>query len=379
VLKLALVLLALGGAAHAHGPLPEGVQSTGSPPSVVRTTHGILWGDGDWRWLCPEIFAPALSGDPVQLSSGRVLVATTQGVMGSDDGCGWSAGQGIDDHIAQIEQDGDVVWALTLGGLWRSDDDGRTWQDADPVQEGASLRSFVRGPTEWFVAGWSAADEAVIWVGEPSGSWAATQVPFEVAQLMEPLGIGPAGAAWFNFPIRGPGTVVRVDSTGTIDVVAEAIGDVAGLVIELGMPLLGTRNGLLRSDDGGDSWTLVDGAGLNWIGADADGWLGCHDALAGVGAVARWTDGEWVSLLELDDVVGPLECAVPADAIEACAEEWEAVQAAFLLGTTPPTSAPSTDSPIDEAAGCSVAGGGAGLGWLLLAGARRRRDQAPTG
>ncbi len=380
----AVAALSLPAAALAHGPLPESTAATGEPPSVVRTTHGIVWNDGDWRWLCPEVFAPAFADDPFQLPSGRVLVGTTQGIRWTDDGCTWSWAEGVESYVAQIERDDTGrLWGLTQSALIRSDDDGAEWLVVDEVQEGASLRAFVRWPNRWAVAGWSATGPAVLWVGAPGEAWTQAALPIDVSHLMEPLGLGPEGKAWFNYPFLGIGSILRVSEAGVVELVVEAIGDVAGLVVEDGLPLIGTRDGLLRSEDGGATWTMVNAAGLNWLGDSTDGWIGCFDARAGVGSVAQWTGSGWHTLLELEEVVGPMDCPTPTDgSAEACAEEWETVHAAFLLGTDPPRSQasdPAADPPQEQNSGCSYSSRSSSTWWLLLVACMaRQRRRAPA-
>jgi hypothetical protein len=375
------LLLALLPAAFAHGPLPEAVALSGQPPSAIRTTHGLLRADGAWRWICPEAFGAALPGDPLVLSTGRLLVGTTAGVRWTDDGCAWAWGEGVDGYVAQLGEDGPGVWGLTQAAIVRSEDGGASWSIADPVADGASLRAFVRGGDVWWVAGWSAADAPALWIGAPGGPWEEVAAPIDVGQLMEPLGVGPGGRAWFNYPVQGIGTVVAVSASGEVEVLVEDVGDVGGLVVDGDAALLGTRQGLLRSDDGGRTWAAVDGAGLNRFGRDAAGGGGCMDALAGVGAVARWSGAGWSPVLELADVQGPEGCGVVSDD---CAADWEDVHAAFVRGIEPPR----TQASEEASAGCGVGGGGGGLwlGWLGAVARRRRgrldgtvrRDQTPS-
>ncbi len=375
-----LLLLALAAPpAGAHGPLPEVLSAHGDPPVSLRTTHGILRKDSHWRWICPDVFAPALSGAPLPLDSGRLLVGTTDGLRFTDDGCSWSRAEGLEGYVAQLEQEEDgALWALSPAGLMASADEGATWTLADPVDPGASLRAFVRtGPDAFAVAGWSTEDAPALWVGVLGLPWLQLPVPFDVGQLMEPLGLGPEGDAWFNYPVRGIGTVLRVSAAGEVEEVVRDVGDVGGLVVEGGLPHLGTRDGILRSDDGGATWQLLDDAGLNGFTKDGHGWLGCMDALAGRGAVARWHEEGWEPEIELGEVAGPPEC--PADAVgstDSCQGQWEEVLAAFERGIDPPgTQAPPVE---DEApVGCSQGGGASAWGLLLLL-VGRRRDQASS-
>jgi len=291
----------------------------------------------------------------------------------------WS--EGIESYVIQIERDIDgTLWAITQSEVLRSYDDGVLWESVDAVAEGASLRAFVRTADHWAIAGWLS-NAAVVWIGSPGGPWTTTDVPFAVGQLMEPLGLGADGQAWFNYPMQSIGTVLRISAVGTIELMAESIGDVAGMMVIDGEHLLATRDGLFRSQDGG-IWTAIDDVGLNCVVNHDGSWFGCVDALADVGAVGQWSGDHWQTTLQFADVAGPMDCPVPTDgSAEACDEEWKAVQAAFLLRLDPPTvpQEPKEEHKEEPASSCSLVTGSHKswwLGLLALAVFRRRHHKA---
>ena len=154
---------------------------------------------------------------------------------------------------------------------------------------------------------------------------------------------------------------------GTIELIAESIGDVAGMVVGDGVNLLATRDGLLSSQDDG-SWTSINEVGLNCIVERDGNWFGCSDALADIGAVGQWSGDNWETSLQLESVVGPMDCPAPTDgSADACDEEWKTAQAAFVLGTTSPLTQPQepeAETDVEPTSSCSL-GGGSGNGWWL--------------
>jgi hypothetical protein len=189
--------------------------------------------------------------------------------------------------------------------------------------------------------------------------------------------VGAEGEAWFNYPVQGIGTVVRISATGTIELIAESIGDVAGMMVSNAENLLATQDGLLRYEDDG-TWASINEVGLNCIVERDGNWFGCLDALADIGAVGQWSGDSWQTSLQLGNVAGPMECPAPTDGSEdVCDEEWDAVQAAFLLGIASPQpqpQEPEVEPEVKSPPSCSVGSGSSSSWWLgLLIWGRLRR------
>lgn len=352
---MTLAWLLLPALAFGHSGRFEATALVGDPPVAIETTHGVLVDDDGWGWVCPAVFEGAQTDAVLRLKSGRLLVTSTAGVHWSDDGCTWTRAFGVREYVSQLGVE-DGLWGLTAAGLIRSEDRGETWFDVDSPG-GLAARAVVRLDAAWAVAGWSYDERAVVWVGRPGEGWTEVPVPFEIAQRAEPLGVGPDGWAWFNYPIQGEGTLLRASADGVVEELASGLGDVGGLRVSGGVPSLATRRGLLRSDDGGRAWAVVDDVGLNCIGAAG---TVCLDASEDLGVLGRWEDG-WRATLTFDQVA-PLACSDPAPT---CAAMWDSAVAASLPLPEPPVET-------EGAVGCSAAGGG---GWILLGLIRRRRGR----
>jgi len=259
-----MLLLAAAALAHAHGGPPEIEVVAMAHGAVLGTTHGfLLQRDGAWRWLCEELTGASYWTDVTLTPSGRIVVATTAGVLHSDDGCAWDLSDGLGDpYVGRLRWDGDALWAVSDQGLWRSTDEGRAFSLDLPLPAGASGRDFLLG-------------DAVVVLGFQDGAptawrrehedWQASELPAEGGQL-HALGAGATGRVFLRAPHGTQDALLSVGSDRAADVLLET--DAAISAFDIG-PEADTlhvglsRIGVITSRDGGWSWSEPGpGAGL---------------------------------------------------------------------------------------------------------------------
>jgi photosystem II stability/assembly factor-like uncharacterized protein len=153
------------------------------------------------------------------------------------------------------------VWIATGGGararVFRSTDRGRTWQVADtPVHAGSSAAGI-------FSVAFSDARHGLV-VG---GDYTKPKQPLDNVAITDDGGAhwrlarGPLPQGYMSGVIYVPGTNGRT-------------------LVAVGLA------GTARSDDGGESWTMIDGVAYNSVAfaSPTDGW-----AAGPAGRIARWT------------------------------------------------------------------------------------------
>ena len=71
---------------HGGPPNSEDLLWTDDGSMLVVSTHGLIYEDGDWDWVCEELFGESLPTDVIQTDS-TTFVAGTEGLAFSTDGC----------------------------------------------------------------------------------------------------------------------------------------------------------------------------------------------------------------------------------------------------------------------------------------------------
>lgn len=263
--SIALAVCLIAPAAAAHGRFPAAgliaVQPGDSERLLVRSTYGVLTsGDGGetWSWLCPE--AIGFDGDKedpavVITGNGSVAMGTFDGLSNSTDGiCDWNyVGGDLADRyfidVQPVQTDTSALVALSSNGvpggtfevnLWQSSDDAASWQ-------------AMGGPLpDHFLAltlGLSAGDgERLYLTGRDSGASGVEEDLIGALYRSE-----DRGQAWERFDVPGTddGTVPYI---GGVDPSDPDRVFVANLRQEEGEVVY---FGLLLTDDGGASWTVV--------------------------------------------------------------------------------------------------------------------------
>ncbi len=231
---------------------------------LLATDSGLLRsrnGGRDWETeaaavLVGGVFAAAFDSDGV-----RALASTALGVFRTEDGVTW--------HATPIPKEALPARAIVRGapagrtylagtnGVWRSDDWGESWAAAsEGIPEGSVGTLLVlEGPPEtlYAVAGgrlWTSTDGARAWAARDSGM-ADGRVDTVAADPRDPArlwavaadqlyGSDDRGRTWH--PVGRPLT--------------ESNTSVRGIAVAERVIVLTTHRGLLRSVNGGQSWSL---------------------------------------------------------------------------------------------------------------------------
>lgn len=393
------------GLALAHGTPPQalGLQGRAGVPEqlAVSTTFGVLLSDDrgcSWRWVCEEgIGLPkGQRSQALRSAGGGLLVAAPSGLLRStDEGCSFAPVPGFDATGAtEIVEQGGTLLVTTgrsgaINGLWRSDDDGATFQPTGLTSDAGFFSAVLVAGPRWLVSSWYYEPLAAsLWRTDDSGGH------FE---RVDPQGLPQAGAL----------TVLALQP-GAPDVVLAGLSAVSGP----------TQAWLLRSDDGGRHFEVLlaltdpptsaafsaDGA-LAWVAAAgrlyasvdgartfapssvpaqqacisavADARFVCGNPAADGFALAEVGDAGARPFLEWNSIVGPPNCPSGSTVAQTCGALWPVEQ--VDLQWRPDGGATACNGePVRPArpCGCASAGEGAlglvGVSFFLRRGRSRR-------
>jgi hypothetical protein len=250
-----------GAVAFGHGgpPRSSALLWDGSGQMTVSSSHGLLFEDGGWDWVCEEVFGSALQTGIVRTSE-ALVVGTTSGAVWSDTGCDWTwtpelIGQVIWD-IAPDPSGSDGLWLATEDGLWWSDDHGAHFAFHDTPNPEASIRSFVPlGDGHFAVLGFLHGQATAWWGGEDG--WSGSPLPVTGGHLIA-LGSGESGNVYGRFPsANGSDELLRISPDGNATRLLQTETSIGAFVAVDGRVLVSVDGqGIIESTDHGAHWTL---------------------------------------------------------------------------------------------------------------------------
>lgn len=400
--------IGLAASARANGRFPAStaVVVTSGRTILLGTTFGTVLSTDDgesWRWICEGAIGYGGTFDPVYAvtGAGTLLAGIYDHLsISRDNGCSWSAAEGplAQQWISDIDvaRDG-TIWIATATSLGANDvyvsrNDGQSFAPTHVPEERTWWKRVRAAPSDSmriYASGYRMNPDADATTGAVPLSYRSDD----------------GGAHWSRLPPARPNdpsvALLGVASTNRDLVFAHALGDGAQL---------------LRSNDGGMTWTVVltlagpiegfaiepDGAHLIAGGAQGNGevyvssdggltWhrpaqppklacAGSHQdgTLYGCGAnftpdffaLGRSTDhGEsWSPRFRFADLRGPIECPFGTAVKNQCEPMWPALAKNFGIETAGDRPDAAVVAPPTKPTGC-----GCGLAAVLLFGVRRRR------
>jgi photosystem II stability/assembly factor-like uncharacterized protein len=262
-------------------PTKAGVIYAGTPHLPWKTTDGGL----TWKKISVGMFDDSdifsIHVNPLQPS--KVFASACSGIYGSlDGGVAWKRMQGIPGTnrrtyvVVQSPHEAGVLFAGTSAGMWTSRNGGAAW---------SKLNDYVATSVTFHPAA-----EKLIYISterhgllksvDRGASFQRMHTGFASLPIsgVEPDGAGVRlrsayvqGALrsrdWKDWEVVESGEEVVQD--WRVRLPADAMGHSVD-PFEPSMVLAATRGGLLRSDDGGGTWKLVEsGLGKEWVGSVA--------------------------------------------------------------------------------------------------------------
>lgn len=424
------------GTARAHGRFPEAYQVAFHPEDpdalLVSTTFGLVVtrdGGATFRWVCRDALGVALTEDPFNFLSpaGTVFATSFRGLRRGDlGGCSWQVPVPELERIVIIDgtfapDDPGRFYALTSSGgitnyLSVTDDDGVSWAPTgEPIDRVLfeRVRIAPSDPARIYLSG-----------ATPRTAEEARRAFVHVSE--------DTGATWtrHELPLRENDHnlyLLAVDPEDPDVVYARVVHDVA---------VDSAFDRLIRSDDGGETWTdlfevhtltsLVfapGGDGAFFVGARNPGtaaafmdggvpaprahglWRGQGDTLEVVRddlsigclavqrgalyacgsnfddgfALGRSDDGglSFEPVLRFSELEGPVECGPESDVPMTCARaDEDNLRDLGLVDAGPDGGVADGGGEGGGGGGCSCqGGGGASGGWLMVALLWRRRGR----
>ncbi len=429
------LLLTLAPAALANGRYPLASQLVARPGDpthlVARTTFGLLRSDDagvTWTWVCEDALGMldvaedpslALTGD------GTTIVAYSQGINVSHDGCTWTPAIGIPGgrfavdvtvsparphDVLAIELSIDNGSDASSGGytlhLVASTDDGATWTDVgDPLPGflGATVEVATATPDRIYISGKVlATNQPTLARSDDGGRTFALGVIAGVASDAGVFigGVDPVDPDVVYLRISptatAPGRVIVTrDGGATFADLVTIPGDVSGFALSPDGATLavgGVDNGLYVGSTGAGDGSpaasfpmtgTVKPSCLTWVGARL---YACAKEAVDMFSIAASDDGgaHFTPLLHLADVT-PADCPATSSA-GICSSKWPPIAATIGADAGAPPAPDGGVKPPKSSSGCGCEVGSPARGKtsalalllaaLLIARARRRAHGA---
>ena len=393
---MSLCLVSLGGLATPRPSLANGrypmanqlVARPGAPDHLVaRSTFGLLRSDdggASWTWVCEEALGMLDAAEDPSLAvtgDGSTLVAYSQGLSVSHDGCSWSpatgipAGRfGVDVTVSPTRPHAALAIQLEIAGggyglhLVTSTDDGATWAEAGqpiPGLLGATVEVAPSNPGRVYISGNVVATGAPLLARSDDGGLTFVQQPIAGAPADANPFIGAVDGAdpdvvylRLSPTAAAPAQVIVTrDGGATFAVLVTLPGDVSGFALSSDGATLavgGVDSGLFVGSSAGGAFPLTGGikpSCLTWVGTRL---FACARESIDRFSIAVSDDlgAHFAPQLRLADVA-PAACPATSTA-GVCALRWP--QVAATIGADAGT--PVTDAgaaPATTPSGCSCA------------------------
>jgi len=384
----------------------------GDPIIDVEMSVGLMLWNGDTAdWVCHEmVTAPDARVSPLYArSTDNVRLAwvyeAEDGMDGvalhrSIDGCDWTPlteVQGAVVYASFNPADAQEAFALSTDALLHSVDAGQTWTPATPTGWSGPMDgwTWAGGTGHAYLAGaqTDGLTGQIAHTPDHGDTWTVVSIDLP-ADILPPINLRPKWAdpdnpdiALVGLQQAGSDRLLRTDDGG--DTWTEVLDSPINLLeIRQGpdgvLTIVGGSPVLLRSTDG-LNWTTHDApiaVGLN--GETDELLLGTSPSMDPWAVVAWNPDSTIEERLIPEQIAAPLACPAGSDQDVICAPLWEQLEP--RLRPQPPTtntdtgSGPDTGVPVEPASGCGC-GQSEGAALLLLPLAlwmRRRKPGAGT-
>lgn len=377
--------------AVAHGVFPQSdnvrLMTSSSTLPVVVTTFGFLnpRAGNDWTWVCEDVTGSSLNASldiPFEVLTDQTwLLGTLSGLWYSADHCQWKRAEGIGElYVSQVMRDSvdsSSIWATTTTGgsetvnaLWRSTDQGRSFEVGVYFGSNTTLRGFMQGADggPFYVLGWRAGTPR-LWsapVFSPDADdWTETSLPFNAGELYYPFEIDfhNPEVVWLRnigldaeenpeerlMRVEGGETEVLFRSELSLD--AFASGPAQGELY-----VGGRQAGLFHSADGGKTWEgPAYSPEVGCLKTFGNRRFQCTNNLADGIAVTETdlTTGQVKDVVWFGDVHAPETCDPSSQSAQVCDPYWESIKAtAFLDQSELESPTPSPDDEVGSGCGC---------------------------
>ena len=344
-----MILWVWAAVAHGHGGPPQShaLLWDGAGDMIIASSHGLIFEDDHWSWVCDEVFETALPTKFITTAH-RIVVATTDGVAYSETGCEWTWSSDLSGLVVwEITTDiGDPnrIWAATENGMWRSDDHGSSFTFEGTPNAAASIRSFAQTTHDEFVVLGFIQGQATAWFSDKN-DWSAIDLPVDGGRL-HILGIDALGNTYARFPnSNGTDEMLRITPDGLTQSLIETDLSIRAFLSRGEVLLVSVDGqGTLSSLDGGQNWSLRSPQTVRCLVSHGEIIWGCPID----GALVMWLTAdpgslddefEWLDGAKFDSVQGP-RCP---EQLAECDTVWSQV-AAELGVNSDEVQEPATDS-----------------------------------
>ena len=186
---------------HGGPPHSEALLWGAADQMVVASTHGLLFEDGQWDWVCEESFGESLPTDIVRTST-SLVVASTAGLAQSQDGCDWTWNDQFDEaliwDLATDPTTPDQLWMVTNEGIWTAEGNPLSFSLLPLPEPNAQLRAIVPLPDGELSLFGFVDGVATVWRGR--NEWQSAPLPVRGGQLIA-LGSDATGNVYGRFPL----------------------------------------------------------------------------------------------------------------------------------------------------------------------------------